>query len=299
MLLIEKHIVPKSIEKTRLSDYLIGIFTTIPTRKGIKKAIKKGAVLMNNEVGKTGDWLIGNEVIELYDLLEKQPKIFEFDLPIIFEDDDLAIINKPGGIPVSGNYFKTIQNALPYNLQPSIAKDALKIPRPVHRLDAPTCGLLLVAKSKMAHLHLSKQFENKTIQKRYQAIAIGELPQDDQINSPIDGKPSATKFQTVRVVPSLKNEFLTFVNLYPITGRTHQLRRHLAEINHPILGDKLYGKEGLILWKKGLFLCAVELKFIHPRTEKRINILIEPPKKFETILEREKLRALTKSNDLG
>ncbi|MFT6149399.1 MAG: RluA family pseudouridine synthase [Saprospiraceae bacterium] len=298
MLLIEKHIVPKSIEKARLSDYLIGIFITIPTRKGIKKAIKKGAVLMNNEVGKTGDWLIGNEVIELYDLLEKQPKIFEFELPIIFEDDDLAIINKPGGIPVSGNYFKTIQNALPHNLQLSIAKDALKIPRPVHRLDAPTCGLLLIAKSKMAHLHLSTQFENKTIQKRYQAIATGELPQNGQINSPIDGKPSVTKFQTVRVVPSLKNKFLTFVNLYPITGRTHQLRRHLAEMNHPILGDKLYGKEGLILWKKGLFLCAVELNFIHPRTEKRMNILIEPPKKFETILERETLRALTKFNDL-
>ena len=292
MLLIEKHIVPRSIEKTRLSDYLIGIFTAVPTRKGIKKAIKKGAVLLNGNVGNTGDWLIGNDVVELYDLLEKQPKVFEFDLPIVFEDEDLAIINKPGGIPVSGNYFKTIQNALPHNLQPSIAKDALKIPRPVHRLDAPTCGLLLIAKSKMAHLHLSKQFENKTIRKRYQAIAIGQLPEKGQINSPIDGKPSITEFQTIRVVPSLKNEFLTFVNLYPITGRTHQLRKHLSEMNHPILGDKLYGKEGLILWKKGLFLCAVELNFTHPRTEERMNILIEPPKKFETILEREKLRAL-------
>lgn len=291
MLQIEKHIVPKLLEKTRLSDYLIGIFTAVPTRKGIKKAIKKGAVFVNSEVGNTGDWLVGNEVIELFDLLEKQPKIFEFDLSIVFEDDDLAVINKPGGIPVSGNYFKTIQNALPHNLQPSTAKDALKIPRPVHRLDAPTCGLLLIAKSKTAHLELSKQFAEKTIRKRYQAIAIGQLPENGQIDLPIDNKPSLTEFQTIRVVPSLKNEFLTFVNLYPITGRTHQLRKHLAALNHPILGDKLYGKEGLILWKKGLFLCAVELDFIHPKTQERMNILIEPPKKFEIILEREERRA--------
>jgi RluA family pseudouridine synthase len=291
MLQIEKHIVPKLLEKNRLSDYLIGIFTAVPTRKGIKKAIKKGAVFINGEIGNTGDWLVGNEVIELFDLLEKQPKIFEFDLLIIFEDDDLAVINKPGGIPVSGNYFKTIQNALPHNLQPSTAKDALKIPRPVHRLDAPTCGLLLIAKSKTAHLELSKQFAEKTIRKRYQAIVIGQLPENGQIDLPIDNKPSLTEFQTIRVVPSLKNEFLTFVNLYPITGRTHQLRKHLAALNHPILGDKLYGKEGLILWKKGLFLCAVELDFIHPKTQERMNILIEPPKKFEIILEREERRA--------
>jgi 23S rRNA pseudouridine1911/1915/1917 synthase len=290
MLLIEKHSVPKGIEKSRLSDYLIGIFVAVPTRKGIKKAIKKGAVLVNGMIGNTGDWLVGEEVIELYDLLEKQPKVFEFDLPIVFEDEDLAVINKPGGIPVSGNYFKTIQNALPHNLQPSKAKDALKIPRPVHRLDAPTCGLLLIAKSKTAHLELSKQFAEKTIQKRYQAIATGQLPEKGEINLPIDDKPSVTRFEVIRVVPSLKNEFLTFVNLYPITGRTHQLRKHLAALNHPILGDKLYGTEGLILWKKGFFLCAVALNFEHPITQKHMTILIEPPKKFEAILEREKKR---------
>ncbi len=290
MILLEKHIVPETIENTRLSDYAVGIFEAVPTRKGIKKALKKGAIGINDRIGQSGDWIVGGEIIRLYDLDEKVPKIFEVVLPIVFEDDHLAVINKPAGIPVSGNYYKTIQNALSFNLQPSTMSDTLKIARPVHRLDAATSGLLLIAKTKAAHLHLSKQFENKTIQKRYQAIAIGQLPPKGRIDKSIDDKPSITDFETISVIPSLKNEFLTFVNLYPITGRTHQLRKHLAAQNNPILGDKIYGEEGLILWKKGLFLCAVELNFTHPKTEVRTTIVIQPPNKFHLTLEREQRR---------
>lgn len=291
MLPIQTH-TAKTTEQTRLSDYAIGIFDTIPTRKGIKKAIKKGAIYVNGAVGQTGTWIVSGDVLVLYDLEERLPKTFEFDLLVMFEDDDLAVINKPGGIPVSGNFYKTVQNALPYNLKVTTAVDALRIPRPVHRLDAATCGLVLIAKTKSAHLHLSKQFENKTIQKRYQAIATGKLSLKGRIETPIDEKASITDFETVRVVPSLKNEFLTLVNLYPITGRTHQLRKHLAMLNRPILGDKLYGQEGLILWKKGLFLCAVELNFTHPKTGAATQILIEPPNKFGLILGREEQRFL-------
>lgn len=289
MLPLQKHIAQPDTA-SRLSDYAVGIFEAIPTRKGVKKAIKKGAIYVNGEVGNTGTWVRKGDEVVLYDLDESPSKVYEFDLPIVFEDEDIAVINKSGGIAVSGNFFKTVQNALPYNLTKSKAIDALSIPRPVHRIDAATCGLLLIAKTKSAHLHLSKQFEQKTIQKQYQAIAIGQLPERGQIDTPIDGKPSTTVYETIEVVPSLKNEFLTFVNLYPITGRTHQLRKHLAEINHPILGDKLYGKEGLILWKKGLFLCAMALKFQHPKTGEPIQIRIEPPNKFHIILEREASR---------
>lgn len=275
---------------SRLSDYAVGVFEAIPTRKGIKKAIKKGAIYVNGQVGTTGTWVEEGDEVVLYDLDESLPKVYEFDLPVVFEDDEVAVINKPGGIAVSGNFYKTVQNALPYNLTKSTAVDALRIPRPVHRIDAATCGLLLIAKTKSAHLHLSKQFEQKTIQKQYQAIVIGELPEQGRIETLIDSKPSTTIYERVKVVPSLKNTFLSFVNLYPVTGRTHQLRKHLAGINHPILGDKLYGKEGLILWKKGLFLCAVALSFRHPTTEKFLNIRIEAPNKFRTILEREARR---------
>lgn len=181
-----KHIVPSNIEKTRLSDYAVGIFSTVPTRKGIKKAIKKGAILVNGKVGFSGDWIEGGEEISLVDLQESTHKTFECKLPIVFEDEELAIINKPGGIAVSGNFYKTVQNALAFNLKPSNSADALKIPRPVHRLDSATCGLLLIAKTKTAQLHLSQQFENKTIKKRYQAIAIGKLPETGQFEMPID-----------------------------------------------------------------------------------------------------------------
>ena len=94
------------------------------------------------------------------------------------------------------------------------------------------------------------------------------------------------------MVPSLKNEFLTLVDLFPITGRTHQLRKHLFENKTPILGDKLYFKKGLVLWKKGLFLCAVELQLTHPKTGELLKLEIEPPNKFKTILEREARNAL-------
>lgn len=293
MFFLQKH-TAETTEQTRLSDYAIGVFDTLPTRKGVKKAIKKGAIYVNGEIGKTGTWIVSGDDIILYDLEENLPKTFEFELVVVFEDNDLAVINKPGGIPVSGNFYKTIQNALPHNLQPSTAADALRIPRPVHRLDAPTCGLLLIAKTKTAHLDLSKQFQNKTIQKRYQAIATGQLSKKGRIETPIDGKPSITDFESEKVIPSLKNDFLTLVNLYPITGRTHQLRKHLAMLNHPILGDKMYGQEGLILWKKGLFLCAVELNFIHPKTKEATQVIIQPPNKFDLILEREERRFLEK-----
>jgi 23S rRNA pseudouridine1911/1915/1917 synthase len=286
-MIINKHIVPPNIEKTRLSDYAVGLFSTVPTRKGIKKAIKKGAILVNEKVGFSGDWIEGGEEISLIDLQESTHKVFECALPIVFEDEDLAIINKPGGIAVSGNFYKTVQNALVFNLKPSNAIDALKIPRPVHRLDAATCGLLLIAKTKSAQLHLSQQFEHKTIKKRYQAIAIGKLPAAGKFEMPIDEKRSITDFKTVKIVPSLKNEFLTLVDLFPITGRTHQLRKHLAGNDTPILGDKLYFKEGLVLFKKGLFLCAVELQLTHPKTGELLKITIEPPNKFNAILERE------------
>ena len=289
MLPLQKHIA--RLETTsRLSDYAVGIFDAIPTRKGIKKAIKKGAIYVNDEVGKTGTWVQKGDEVVLYDLDESPHKVYEFDLPIVYEDDAIALINKPGGIAISGNFYKTVQNALPYNLTKSTATDALSIPRPVHRIDAATCGLLLIAKTKSAHLHLSKQFEQKTIQKQYQAIVIGKLPKQGRIETPIDNKPSTTIYEQVEVIPSLKNTFLTLVNLYPVTGRTHQLRKHLTGLNHPILGDKLYGKEGLILWKKGLFLCAISLSFQHPTTSKAMHIRIEPPNKFRAILEREAKR---------
>lgn len=290
MILLETHTVPPDIGTIRLSDYAVGIFRIITTRKGIKKAIKKGYVWINGVPADTGRWVQAGQIIQLMEPEKKSIKLFKLQVDIFFEDEYVAVINKPAGIVVSGNQYRTVQNALAFNLISSTAEDALAIPMPTHRLDHATSGLLIVAKTRKARVLLGKQFENKQIEKKYQAIAIGKLPTSGTIDLPIDGKAAHTKFETNRVVQSLKNNYLTLVDLYPTTGRTHQLRIHLAKSGWPILGDKLYGKAGMILKNKGLFLTAVELSFLHPITGERMIIQKEAPNKFNLLLEREQRR---------
>jgi RluA family pseudouridine synthase len=288
MKILHEHIVPQGTDRQRLSDYAPLVFGAfVSSKKGMKKLIKKGAVTIDGQPAQTGTWVLPGQCIRLLDLVTAPTKVYELDLEVVFEDDHLAVINKPGGIPVSGNQFRSIQNALPYNLAPSSQPDTLAVPRPVHRLDAPTCGLLLVAKTSRAIIGLSRQFEEKTIQKRYQAVAMGKLAEEGFFDRPIDGKEAYTQYQCLQQVRSIKSKWLSLLSLFPQTGRTHQLRIHLSQAGHPILGDALYGREGLVKKGKGLFLCAVELSFEHPITQKIQSSCIEPPAKFLKTMERE------------
>ena len=289
-MLIESHIVPLISEPQRLSDYLCGIFPYLPSRKSVKKAIKAGLIFVDGKKGYTGDWVLSDQQIELMGLDETPIKIFEFEIKVVFEDDDIAVVHKPAGISVSGNQFRTVENALLYNLRPSTKIDAFKKPRAVHRLDNQTSGLLLIAKTKQARIDLGKQFEQRSIRKHYKAIVIGQPNSKGKIDFEINGKPSISIFEVERTVRSLKNGFLSLINLFPLTGRTHQLRIHLSKFGFPILGDKLYGKEGLILKHKGLFLTAVSLEFDHPVSEVNQSIKIEMPYKFGALLAREQRR---------
>ncbi len=274
----------------RLSDYLCGIFAQLPSRKSVKNAIKSGLILVDGSKGFTGDWVKPGQKVELIVLDTPKSKVFELELKVLFEDDYIAVINKPSGIAVNGNHFRTVENALLFNIKVSDKVDAFRKPRPVHRLDAPTSGLLLIAKTKQAAIALYKQFEERKIQKRYQAIVIGKPPQKGSIDQEIDGKQSLSKYELIRRVDSLKNKSLSLLNLYPHTGRTHQLRIHLSQLGYPVLGDKLYGKEGMILKHKGLFLAAVELQFIHPVKGIIQHIIIDSPYKFHALLDREQRR---------
>jgi RluA family pseudouridine synthase len=290
LVVINEHIVPSGIERARLSDYVVGIFPTLPSKKGVKKAIARGEVLVDGEITTTGLWVKPGQKIELLETRRNAPKEYLLDIEVVYEDNFLAVINKPAGIPVSGNQFRTIQNALIGNLNYSSEEDALRWPKPVHRLDNPTSGLLIIAKTAQALMKLGHLFEQREIKKKYVAVVMGELTKKGNVDSKIDGLDAFTQFEKMKSVPSLKNGFLSLVELYPETGRTHQLRIHMAEIGFPIVGDKIHGSEGNVLNGKGLFLAATSLIFKHPITQEEITINIDPPLKFDALLNREKRR---------
>lgn len=287
MSIIEQHIVPATIEKQRLSDYCCGVFTALPSRKGVKKAIKAGRILLNGHPGQTGDWVLPGQTIQVLADNRPLPRIYERELPVCFENDYFAVINKPAGVPVSGNQFKTIANMLAFNLETSPLIDALAKPYPLHRLDAPTSGLLLVAKTASAQLKLGALFANRQIQKTYQAIVCGQTQDQGQIDTMVDGKAAISHYQQIQNGPSIKNGTLSWLSLRPETGRTHQLRIHLASIGHPIMGDQLYGEKGMVYRGKGLFLCATGLSFTDPWTDQPFQLEIPAPAKFEKLMVRE------------
>ena len=289
MIIIQQHIVPKNVAKIRLLDYALQVFTTIPSRSSMKKVIKKGELLIDGQPGHASSWVLENQEITLVDLENKPPKPLDFKLEIVFEDEHLAVINKPAGIEVSGNKYYTIQNALVTNIVPSNETDALKWPHTVHRLDMPTSGLLLVAKTASALMKLGQQLEKREVQKKYLAIVAGSLPDSGDVNTDINEQEAFTSFKCVERCHSLKTQWLSLVELFPHTGRTHQLRIHMSDIGFPIVGDKQYGS-GPLLKGKGLFLAAIELKFKHPHNNMPIKVHIEQPTKFDALFEREERR---------
>ena len=283
MKVLETHKVPVLEKPIRLQEYGVDIFSNILTKSALKKTIKKGLITVDEKIGTTALFIRGNETIVLCQSEEQNDKKeFDFPLDVLFEDDYLAVIYKPAGILVSGNSFATIKNALPKNLQKSKQLKAT-IPQPVHRLDYPTSGVLLIGKTTDSIIKLNQLFEKKEIEKIYHAICIGEIKSEGKIDIPVDDKNAITHFKTLQTVISPRFKYLNLVELYPQTGRKHQLRKHLLAIKNPILGDKEHYIDDLILNGKGLFLHASTLTFIHPFTEEKITITKELPKKFKKI----------------
>lgn len=276
----EIHIVPYQATAVRLQEYGVGIFEECKTKSALKKALKKKYIKVNDAPAGTATYIKGGESIELAVPEKKAPKKkLIFPLEVLFEDEHLAIIHKPAGIVVSGNSFKTIANALPQNLTKSSLSDATR-PQPVHRLDYQTTGILLVGKTSSSIRILNKMFENREIRKKYYAVTIQEMKPAGQITAAIDGRESCTFYGRRQSVPSERFGKLNLVQLNPLTGRRHQLRKHLAGMGNPILGDKEYGMEHLVLKGKGLYLHAASLEFIHPFKNEKIYLQDCLPKKF-------------------
>lgn len=281
---IESHVVNRLEEKIRLQEYAVTIFQSIQSKSALKKSLKKDLISLNGEIAKTSDWIENGQVLKLYaEENQHKRKVFELKIEVIYEDEHLAIVNKPGGYPSSGNYFRTIENALPYNLVASSERDKLINLQPVHRLDNPTSGVLLIAKTHSSRTLLSVLFEKHQVEKQYIAIVEGKLDDlNGEIQSKIEGKASLTKFQVETVFQKNKEDF-SLVNLWPRTGRTHQLRIHLASKGHPIVGDKAYNSN---FRHEKLLLHAYTLQFRHPKTQEILAIKTEFPHKFVKFMNR-------------
>lgn len=264
--------------------------------------ITKNCVLIDAKETKPSAVLKLNQVVEVQIPEVKSIGLQPYDYPleIIFEDSDLIVINKPSGLvvhPAAGHEQDTLVNALIHYTKDLSMKHELR-PGIVHRLDKETSGLLVVAKNDFTHDHLSLQFKNKTTHRIYYAVVEKELKKDSGTfqsylaRHPVDrkryasmrenkkvlsqfkdsiteGKWAVTHFKKISTSYTEKNLYLTYAKLKLETGRTHQIRVHLSENGHPLLGDLTYGASKVIYKKYALsrfFLNAAELGFAHPRT---------------------------------
>ena len=284
------HQVRKVEPNTSIIDYCSGAFPLLGSKTAVKKAIAGGRLLHNGKPARPEAVVKHGDRLELKGAGLSEARDFDMELEIVFEDEHLLVANKPAGIAVNGNRVKTVENAVAGTEQPSAEPDALPRPVAVHRIDVPTRGLVLLAKTKSALITLSKAFEENAVKKEYLAVVHGMPPKQGVIDAVIKGKEAVTRFETVQFAPSRVFKRLSLVKLRPVTGRTHQLRIHLKEEGHLIVGDKEYAGGQKTILGKGLFLCARRLEFEHPATGKAVVVEIEPPRRFVRLLERERER---------
>ena len=285
-----RHTVKELPQKAGIVQYAAHAFSVLGSKSAVKKAITGGRLYLNGKKAGYRDKLKKGDLLELDGAGIREVKKLDLDLDIVYEDDFLLVVNKPGGIAVNGNRNKTVENALSGFNKNNTVVDALPRPIAVHRIDVPTNGLVLLAKSKTALIQLSKAFQENRIQKEYIALVHGKTDSKGRINNPVGGKPATTVFETLEILPSHFFFFISLLKLKPITGRTHQLRIHLNNKGHLIVGDKQYAKGEKTILGKGLMLCARRLQFEHPVTGKKLDLYIDPPAKFGRILKREEER---------
>lgn len=284
------HVVPEGAPPERLDRYALGVFTGLATVSHAYKAAKRGELTVDGAPARPDHRVRAGELLAFVGCPRPPPPVWEMDLAVAWEDDDLAVVVKPAGIAVSGNQHRTVEHALRGVLRPSAAPDALAWPRPVHRLDFRTSGLLIAAKTASARAALGRALTERRVGKRYRAVLVGRLEAEGEVDLPLDGRPCLSRWRALAHTRSLRTDWLTTADLWPVTGRTHQLRRHALHLGHPVLGDDTYGLEGSILRGQGLFLQAQALAFAHPATGAPLEVALPEPEKFEAHRRREERR---------
>ena len=301
-------------EKMRIDTYLANYFPDY-SRNYFQKLIKGQKVKIGDFLPKANYLIKKDEVIEITFLPEKSENIQAQDIPlnIIYEDEELIVLNKQAGMvvhPACGHPNGTLVNALLYYAMESAAKDKKKSfvwkdfvayednrPGIVHRLDKDTSGIILVAKTKTTQFFLAKQFQKREIKKTYWALVSGEVKDEKgEIVAPLGrsvyerkkmavgsyaGKEAVTRFKVLKRFVDF-----TLLEVKPKTGRTHQVRVHLAYIGYPVLGDRDYSSKWTVGEKKikRQLLHAYELDFVHPAQKKRMKLTAPLPDDFNETL---------------
>ncbi|MCR5777218.1 MAG: RluA family pseudouridine synthase [Lachnospiraceae bacterium] len=281
----------------RIDKYLSAACNDL-SRSYIQKIITNGGVLLNGEAPKTKTIVNEDDVIEITVPESVIPEIAPEDIPldILYEDSDVIVVNKPKGIvvhPAAGHYTGTLVNALLYHCKDLSGINGVMRPGIVHRIDMNTTGSLIICKNDFAHNDIAAQLKEHSIKRRYVAIVEGNIKEDEgTIDAPIgrsqkdrkkmavvmNGKNAVTHFKVLK-----RSAKYTYVECALETGRTHQIRVHMAHIHHPLLGDDVYGKavKGL----EGQTLHARTLGFVQPRTKEYIEVDAPIPEYFEHILQ--------------
>ena len=273
------------------------------TRSAAQKLLEEGCVLRGGKPGKKNDKLNPGEEITVHIPEPKAVDIAptQMDLEIVYEDEDVLVINKPKGLvvhPAAGHQEDTLVNGLLYALGDSLSGINGELrPGIVHRIDKDTSGLLAVAKNDFAHVMLASQLKDHTMARTYEAILCGNLKEDSgTVDAPIgrhptdrkkmcvtqrNSKPAVTHWEVIR-----RYRGYTHVRCRLETGRTHQIRVHMAHIGHPILGDTVYGHKKAELGQDSQCLHAGVLCFRHPRDNRPVMVMAPLPEYFTGLLEK-------------
>ena len=295
----EKYVVTENKKDLRLDIYIASLNLDI-SRSMAQKKIKNKEVLVNDKEEKESYKLKVGDTVEIILTEPKETKLKPEDIPldIVYEDEDIIVVNKAKGMvvhPGNGNPEGTLVNAILNHCKGTLSGIGGEIrPGIVHRIDKDTSGLLVIAKNDKAHINISEQIKNRQVKKIYTALIRGNLPEDRAtINMPIgrsmqdrkkmavrkDGKEAVTHIEVQK-----RYQNYTLIKVKIDTGRTHQIRVHMAQIGYPIIGDEVYSNGKNEFGVKGQMLHSTILEFKHPTTNKVMHFEAELPQYFKDIL---------------
>lgn len=291
----------------RIDKYLSSL-ENMPSRTFIQKLLKEGGININGKPVKSNYRLLINDKINftIPDPVEMEIVPEEIPLDIIYEDDDIIIVNKPKGMvvhPSAGHESGTLVNALMHHCGDKLSGINGELrPGIVHRIDMDTTGSLIICKNDKAHRGIAEQLKVHSITRKYRAIVFGKLSENGTVDAPIgrnendrlkmavnykNGKEAVTHYTVLE-----QFDKYTYIECQLETGRTHQIRVHMASIHHPILGDTVYGPDKQPFSLQGQTLHAAVIGFIHPSTGEYMEFEAPLPVYFEELLN--KLRQIKK-----